>query len=110
MGEALVIAFRRDGMKLPGSSRIFPIGFGVSEVTAGATDDLGLAVAVDVGEGRRFVVHDIEDDMLLPVALAAARIFIPCSLFAGEGVGQNVGPTVVIEVVSEGEKIIGIRV
>jgi hypothetical protein len=49
-------------MKFPGRSRIFPIGFGIPEVAARATDDLWFAIAIDVGEGGRFVVNDLQDE------------------------------------------------
>src|SRR5215470_10272115 len=48
--------------------------------------------------------------MLLPMAVTAARVFIPCRLFAGEAVGKDVGPAVVIKIVRESEEVIGVRV
>ena len=36
VGELLVVAFRRNGMELPGRRRVFPIRFGVAKVTARA--------------------------------------------------------------------------
>ena len=110
MGETLIIALGCDGMEFPRSSRIFPICFGVSEVAAGATNDLGFVIAIDIGECRRFIINDVEDDMLLPMAFAAARIFIPGSILAGETVNQNVVPAVAIEIISEGKEVVGIRI
>ena len=44
------------------------------------------------------------------MAFAALRIFIPGSFFTRKGVGEDVGPTVVIEIVGEGEKVVGVGV
>ena len=48
--------------------------------------------------------------MFLPVAVAAFRILIPCREFARKSEDQNVVPTVLVEIVSEGEKVVRIRV
>src|SRR6185369_17531422 len=97
-------------MKLPRRSGIFPIGFGISEVTLRATSNIRFPIAVDVRERRRFVIHHVKDDMLLPMTLATARIFIPGSFFAGETVNHNVRPTVAIKIVRERKEIIGVSV
>src|SRR4051812_26460667 len=97
-------------MEFPRRRRIFPISFGVTKITAGATDYFRFAIAIDVRECRRFVVHDIEDGVLLPMPLAATRIFVPGSFFARKRVGENVCPTVMIEVVSESEKVVGVGI
>src|ERR1051325_5156427 len=44
------------------------------------------------------------------MAFATARIFIPGRFFAGEAVGENIGPAIAIEVVGERKKIVGVRV
>src|SRR6266704_6379673 len=44
------------------------------------------------------------------MTLASARIFVPRSFFAREGVDHNVGPTVAIKIVGEREEIIGVSV
>src|SRR5580765_887178 len=110
MREPLVIALRRNGMKLPRRGRIFPIGFRIPKEAARAANNLWFAIAINVRKSGRFVVNHIENDMLLPVTFAAARIFVPGSFFARETVNHNVGPTVAIKIVREREKIIGVSV
>ena len=48
--------------------------------------------------------------MLFPVFVATLRIFIPGRLFAWEADDQDIVPAVLIEIVSEGEEIIGILI
>ena len=110
MSETLVIPFGSNGMKFPGCGGVFPIGFGVAEVTAGTANDFGFAIAVDVSKGRGFVVHHVKNHVLLPVALAALRVFVPGSVLAGKSVGEDVEPAVVIEIVGEGEKVVRVGI
>ena len=48
--------------------------------------------------------------MFLPVAFAALRVFIPGGDFAGETENQDVVPAVLIEIVSEREKVVRVGV
>src|SRR5581483_970963 len=77
MREPLPVAFRGNGMEFPRLGGIAPIRGGVAEIAAGVANDVGLAVAVDVGEGGRFVVHHVKNLVPLPMAVAAFWIFVP---------------------------------
>ena len=59
MGETLVGALGRDRMKRPWRRRVLPIGLGVADVAARATEDFGLAVAGNVHEARGLVIDDV---------------------------------------------------
>ena len=86
VSKALPFSFGCDRMKRPGRFRMFPIRRGVADVASRATEDLWLAIAVDVGESWRFVIEHVENDMPLPVSLAALRVFIPGHFLAGKAV------------------------
>src|SRR5260221_1200053 len=117
MSEPLPIGFRSDRisfgsdrMKFPGPIRAFPIRFGIADITARATKNFGFAIPGDVHKSRRFIVHHIEDDMPLPMSLAALWIFVPRRILSWKTVNQDVGPAVAVEIVGKLEKIIGIGV
>src|SRR3954452_9434403 len=66
VGETLVPALRRDGVKFPLLSRIIFWDLGVSELSARGTDEIRHTVARYIGECGRLVVDDGEHDMALP--------------------------------------------
>jgi hypothetical protein len=72
----------------------------------------GLAIAGEVGELRRFVVHLIEHQLHFPmlVDLVLAGIEIDARFFAGETIDQHIGIAIVVEVVDEGEEVVGVIV
>src|SRR6266545_8328890 len=92
-------------MPLPRPARIIPARLRVAVGTFRAADNLRFAVTGDVGEGWRFVVRYVQRDMLLPVAFAALRVFIPGGDFAGKTENQDVVPALLIEIVGEREKV-----
>ena len=70
-------------------------------------DQLGLAVAGEVGELRGFVVDDRVGKVPLPIlATFALRVEVPVRLGAGEPDDEDVGPLIAVEVVREGEEVL----
>ena len=67
------LLFGRDGMERPRLRRIAPIRRGVAVLALGDADQLGLAVAGQVGKRRRLVVGLVEDLVPHPVAVLALR-------------------------------------
>src|SRR5439155_5279661 len=76
----------------------------------GTANNLRFAVPGEVGESRRFVVRHVEDDVLLPMAVAALGILVPSGNFTGKPEDENVVPAVLVEIVGEGEEIVGVSV
>src|SRR5437660_9862276 len=60
--------------------------------------------------GWRFVIGDLQDQVALPVLVLALGVFVPGGVFAGEADDEDVSPAVAVEVVGEGEEILGIPV
>src|SRR5206468_1510025 len=87
-----------------------PVRLGVAVGPFGTANDLRFAVPGEVGERRRFIIRHVEDDVLLPVSLAAFGILIPGGNFTGKPEDENVVPAVPVEIVSEGEEIVGVSV
>src|SRR5690349_11241067 len=97
-------------MKLPGSAGIFPVGFGIPQMATGTADDFWFPVARDIGKAGRFVVEDVENDVALPVTFAALWIFVPSDFLAGKAIDDDVRPTILIKVIGEEEKAVGIGI
>jgi hypothetical protein len=78
-----------------------------------AADEVGHAVAVDVDEGRRLAAHLLEDVVALPDRIARERrprVARPPRALAGEADEEDVEPAVLVEVVGEGEEVVGVLV
>src|SRR5262245_59618305 len=97
-------------MKLPWTLRRAPDRGGIAILTFGDANELGFAVAGQVGKGGRFVIRLIETLVSLPMAFSAFGIFEPRSVLAGKADDQNVVPAILVEVISPGEKIIRVGV
>ncbi len=106
----LVAAFGCNRMKFPGRRRVLPVRLGVADVSLGAAEDFGLAVAGDVHETGRLVIQFIEDDMPLPMALAALGVFVPRDFLARVPIDEHVGPAVSIDIVGESQEAVGVGV
>ena len=123
--EDLLIVGRRlfsDGVELGFTRRISPIDFRVAELAAalaalgfrillevaGVNEELGLAVAVHVREGRRFTVRHVEDIMLSPFAAFSLRVDVEPGRGTREAIDEDVGPAVAIEVMGVGDEVVGV--
>src|SRR6185436_15721981 len=98
-------------MKGPWRSRILPIRFGVTKVSAREAKNLRFAVTGHISPCRRFAIDDIQNLVPFPMFAAivgwfALGVFVPRSVFAGITVNQNVIPTVLVEIVSESKEVI----
>ena len=106
MREAGADARGRQRVPLPALLRVLPVDGRVAEAILELADQFGSAVAVQVREGRRFVVDAVEHDVGGPAPLFAARVLVPRRLLAREADHQHVVPAVGIEVVHEGEEVV----
>jgi hypothetical protein len=108
VGELVVRALRADGMKGPGLVRLGGIIRGVAQGAARVTHEVRPAVAVDVRHPRRFIVHHLERQVLLPRPLLAGRVLEPRGLLPRVRQVEDVGPTVAVEVPRVGQKVVGV--
>src|SRR5438552_2984117 len=83
---------------------MFPIRLRITDVTTRAAEDLGFAVAIEVDEPGRLIIEHVENDVPLPMTLAAFGVFVPGSFLAGKSVDQNIGPSIRIEIIRERKK------
>src|SRR5262245_15508991 len=101
-------------MEGPWLGGITPIRSGVAGEAVGHANDLWLAVAGQVRKGGRLVVHDIENFVARPVCIIAgsflSRVLVPRRVLSRKAEDQNVVPAVLVEVIAEGEKVVGISV
>ena len=62
----IIISMGRDGMKGPGPIGLGGVVSGVAQAARFVVDQLGPAVAVDVGQHRRLVAHVFQGQVFLP--------------------------------------------
>ena len=89
---------------------MLPIRFGVAVITFRGTNQFWIFVASDVRECGRFVVGDVEHDVLRPVAVGTLGILKPRGRFTRKADDQDVVPAVLVEIMSEREKIVRVFV
>src|SRR5436190_5870678 len=89
---------------------MFPIRSAITDVPARTAQQVRLAILVDIGKPRGFVVDNIEDIMALPMSVAALWIFEPGRIFAWKTVHQNIGPAVAVEIIGEDEEVFGVGI
>ncbi len=101
-----------NGVVGPFFQGVGPVDGGVAEGFFGVEDTFGFAVAVEVGELGGFVVDLVVDFGHGPVLVdtVGAGVYINAGVGAGEAVDEVVGEFVVVEVVDEGEEVVGVFV
>src|SRR6266850_5604398 len=110
VGVALPAALRRYRMELPWQTRIFPIGSRISHEASRAAEDIRPPIPIDIHEVGRFIIHYIQNEMPLPMSLAAFRIFIPGCVLAWKSIDENVVPAIAVEIIGEDDKCFGIGI
>ncbi len=109
VGELPASDVLRDRVEGPRLPRLVRVHRGVAEAVVVLADEIGLAVAGDVREGGRLVVHAAEGDVLVPVArVRLARVLVPASRLPGKPDHEDVRPAVPVDVVGEREKVVGV--
>ena len=89
----------------------FPVRGEPAEPASRATHNLRFAVAGDVGEDGRFVVHHIGDEVHGPwFVVVRAGIQIQPRFLAGEAEDEDVVPFVGVEIVDVGEEVVGVAI
>jgi hypothetical protein len=100
-----------DGDEGPFLGRFGPVRGEPAELAAGAAHDLRFAVAGDVGEDGRFVVHHVGDDVHGPgFVVVRAGIQVEPRFLAGEAEDEDVVLLVGVEIVDVGEEVVRVAI
>src|SRR5687767_14327088 len=110
MRKVAVAIVRANCAKRPRLRRVGRVGPGVTVLPLGNADQLGLAVAGDVGERGRLVVGLGKDDVPFPMAGLSLGILEPRGVSTGKADDENVAPIVVVEVVCPSEDIVAVLI
>src|SRR2546427_3698660 len=110
VSEPLPVSFGRDRVEGPGRGGMSPVALSITDVAARTAQYLRLTVAGQVDETGRLVIEHIKNNVTLPVSFTAFGVFVPGGFFAGKAIDENVGPAIVVEVISERKKTLRIGV
>src|SRR6266568_7755242 len=108
--KPLPFAFGRDGMELPRRPWVLPVRLCIPTVAARATNHLRFAVPGHICKAGRLVIKFTEDDMALPMSVAAFGVFIPSRLLAWEPIDQNIHPAIAVEVIDKTEEVVRVHI
>ena len=101
----------RDRQRMPGPRLLgrAPVDHRVAEPILVLAHQLGPAVADEIRKVGRLVVDALEHHVLWPVPSRPAWVLVPRRVLAGEADHQHVVPAVGVEVVHEGEEVVGVH-
>ena len=111
VGELRHLHILRHRHKGPFLGRLLPVRCEPAKLAPGAAHDLRFAIACDVGEDGRFVVHHISDDVHGPgLVVMGAGVQVHARLFAGETEDEDVVLLVRVEVLDVGEEVVRVAI
>jgi hypothetical protein len=99
-------AFRRDGMEFPRLGWPAPIWGGIAQEPAGIENQFRLPIARQVAKVGRLIINDWKGEVFGPWPGFALGIYIPKGLLARDVDDEDVTSLVLIEIVSEGNKVV----